>query len=203
VTLTNSAAAVTVATQGTAQDVTMTLDADPGALNIQVGNHLQWIDANGLKYLSRVRTAFVSGTSLLLEAYETIPADATAEWPPLFNIRQSFSISESVSTNTFSSFDHSSATVSIGEGTGSVAADGGYNFYDAGAWTAKYAKDNSLKVYLEQELESPDASVFGTGDITYAIGVVSSIDSPSQDGDAVLANFGFEIQEVTRIKPTT
>jgi hypothetical protein len=202
-TLTNSAADVDAATEGTAANVTMTLASDPGTLNIQVGQYLQFIDSSGNKYLARVRTTFASGTSLALEIWETIPANSTAVFPARFNIRQSFSFSESVSTNTFSSFDHTTSTVSIGEGTGSVTADGGYSFYDAGGWTAKYAKDNSLKVWIESELESPDSSVFGSGDFTGAIGVVTSIDQTAQDGDSVLSNFSFDIQEVVRTKPAT
>ena len=201
-TLTNSLN-VPVTTEGTFENVTMTLSADPGALNMQVGQGLQFVGTDGQKYLARVRTLFVSGTSLELSTAESIPADATAIFPPLFAIRQSFSFEESVSTNTFSSFDHSTATVSIGEGTGTVTADGGYTFYDAGGDTAVYAKDNSLKVVLVQEIESPDGAVFGTGPINYATGVCTGIGRAGQDGDSVLSNFTFDIQEVNRVDPVT
>ncbi|MEL7495496.1 MAG: hypothetical protein AAGJ95_16250 [Cyanobacteria bacterium J06554_11] len=203
VTLTNSGVSVDVTTEGTKQNAIMTLASDPGTLNIQVGQYLQFVDSAGLKYIARVRTVFVSGTSLEVEIAESIPADATAQFPPEFDIRQSFSFDETVATNSFSSLQHTTATVSIGEGSGSVTADGGYSDYDAGSLTARYAKDNTLKVVLVQELESPDGTVYGTGAIQYASGVCTGISVPVSDGDSVLRNFTFDIQEVFRIDPTT
>lgn len=200
-TLTNSASPVAVAAEGVPEDVTMTLTADPGTLNMQVGQYLQFKDPAGLKYLTKVRTVFTDGTSLELTSYETIPAGAVAEFPAVIDIRNSFSFDETVTTGSFSSFQHSSATQSIGEGSGSVTADGGHHFMNAGARTIEYAKDNKLKVWLEGEFESPDGNIWATGDATGAIGAVTGITRSGTDGEAVGANYSFSIQEVTRIDP--
>ena len=203
-TLTNSASAVTVTTEGTAQNVTMTLASDPGTLNMQVGQFLMFTDASGNKYLARVRTVFESGTSLALQISETIPAGATAEFPCLFRIRQSAGLSESVATTSFSSFDHTNSAVSIGEGTAQFAFDGGYSHYDPGLATCKYAKDNSLRLYVERELESPDSSVYSTGATDWAIAIVTAIDSPAADGDSVGGNVTFDISgTINRVEPAT
>lgn len=203
-TLTNSGSPVAATTQGTSEDVAMTLASDPGTLNMQVGQHLRFVDGSGNQYLAKVRTTFVSGTTLNLTISETIPADATAQFPPEFRIRQSAGLSESVATNSFSSFDHTNSAVSIGEGTAQIAFEGGYSHYDPGLHTAKYAKDNSLKVYFERELESPDSSVFSKGPIDWGIGVITSIDSPAADGDAVGGNVTIDVSgNIGRIDPAT
>lgn len=203
VSLANNGTAVAVTTQGTEQDATMTL-ATSRTANIMAGQYLRFVDANGQQFLARVRTNFTSGTSLQLRISETIPANATAEFPPEFRIRQSANLSESVATNSFSSFDHANSAVSIGEGTAQIALDGGYSHYDPGLHTAKYAKDNGLLVFIERELESPDATVFSKGAIDWAVGIVTSIDSPAADGDSVGGNVQIDISgNINRIQPQT
>lgn len=199
--VTNSGSAVTVTTQGTWEDVTMTLASDPG-ISIPAGNYLRFVDSSGNQYIAKVRTAFTSGTSLLLRAPETIPADAVASFPSQWMIRQSADLQEDVATNTFSSFDHSQATVSIGEGTGTITLNGGFSTFDPGILTAQYAKDNSLKMIVSLEYE-PDNATQSTGFTQWAQGVITSIAMPATEGDALLANVTMAVQEVTRVEATT
>lgn len=203
VTLTNSGTEVSVTTEGTAEAVTMTL-ASSVTTNIEVGQWLRFVDAGGLQYKAQVTTKYTTGTSLGLTISESIPAGAIAKFPAEFRIRQAAGLSESVSTNSFSSFDHANSAVSIGEGTASIDFSGGYSHYDAGLATCKYAKDNTQKIFFERELESPDGSVFGSGLIEWGVGVITSIDSPANDQDSVGGNVTIDVSgTINRIEPKT
>lgn len=193
-----------VTTEGTAEDITATLS---GAITsvVQVGQWLEFVAPAGTSVLAQVRTAYAgSGTSLELTANETIPTGSTAVFPPVGRIRQSADLAETVATTAFSSFDHSVSDVSIGEGSGTLTVNGGYNYYDAFVATAKYAKDNNQKLYVERELPSPDGNVFSTGPIDWAIAILTGLTSNAQDGSNVGADTTFTISgAINRVEPAT
>ena len=193
-----------VTTEGTAESVTATLSAAISSV-VQVGQWLEFVAPAGTSVLAQVRTLYnAAGTSLELTANETIPTGSTAVFPVVGRIRQSADLAETVATTAFSSFDHSSSDVSIGEGSGTLTVNGGYNYYDAFVATAKYAKDNNQKLYIERELPSPDGSVFTTGPIDWAIAILTGLTSNAQDGSNVGADTTFTISgAVNRIEPQT
>lgn len=193
-----------VTTEGTAENITATLS---GAISsvVQVGQWLEFVAPAGTSVLAQVRTAYAgSGTSLELTANETIPTGSTAVFPPVGRIKQSADLAETVATTSFSSFDHATSDVSIGEGSATMTINGGYNYYDAFTATAKYAKDNTAKLYVEREVPSPDGNVFGSGPIDWAIAIVTGITSNAQDGSNVGADITFTISgDVNRVEPVT
>ncbi len=196
--------AVTVTTAGTDQDLTATLDAALTGSQIQVGQPLEFIAPDGTSVIARVRTLYAGvGTSLDLTCNETIADNSTFVFPPVARIRQSADINETVATTSFSSFDHSVSAVSIGEGTADGTFNGGYSDYDAFYQTLTYAKDNTQKLYVERELESPDSAVFSTGSIIWGICVATGIASPAADGSEVQGNITVAFDSINRIRPQT
>ncbi len=196
--------AVNVTTEGTAEDETVTLASALTGSQIQVGQPLEFISPAGTSVIARVRTLYAgAGTSLEVSANESIPDGSTFVFPPVARIRQSADINESVGTTSFSSFDHSTSTVSIGEGTADGTFNGGYSYYDAFYETLAYAKDNTQKLYVERELESPDATVFSTGPIIWGVCVATGIASPAADGSEVQGNITVAFDSINRIAPQT
>ena len=196
--------AVSVTTEGTDEAVTATLSAALTGSQIQVGQPLEFISPAGASVIARVRTLYAgAGTSLELTANETIPDNSTFVFPPVARIRQSADINESVATTSFSSFDHSTSAVSIGEGTADGTFNGGYSDYDAFYQTLTYAKDNTQKLYVERELENPDSTVFSTGSIIWGICVATGIASPAADGSEVQGNITVAFDSINRIRPQT
>ena len=170
---------VAVTTQGTAEDVSATLSAALTGSQIQVG------------------------TTLELSANETIPANSTFVFPPVARIRQSADIAETVGTTTFSSFDHAQSSVSIGEGSATGTFNGGYSYYDAFFQTLTYAKDNTQRLFVERETESPDSTVFSTGPIIWGICIATGITSNAQDGSNVSGDITVAFDSINRIDPQT
>lgn len=196
--------AVSVTAEGTAEDVSATLSAALTGSQIQVGQPLEFLSPAGTSVIARVRTLYAgSGTTLELSANESIPDGSTFEFPPRARIRQSADISESVATTSFSSFDHAQSAVSIGEGTADGTFNGGYSYYDAFYETLTYAKDNTQKLYVERELESPDSTVFSKGPIIWGICVATGIASPAADGSEVQGNITVAFDSINRIAPQT
>ena len=196
--------AVSITTEGTAEDETVTLASALTGSQIQVGQPLEFISPAGTSVIARVRTLYAgAGTSLEVSANESIPDGSTFVFPPVARIRQSADINESVGTTSFSSFDHSTSTVSIGEGTADGTFNGGYSYYDAFYETLAYAKDNTQKLYVERELESPDATVFSTGPIIWGVCVATGIASPAADGSEVQGNITVAFDSINRIAPQT
>ena len=196
--------AVAVTTEGTAEDETVTLASALTGSQIQVGQPLEFVAPNGSSVIATVRTLYAgAGTTLEVTANESIADGSTFEFPPRARIRQSADINESVATTTFSSFDHSTSAVSIGEGTADGTFNGGYSYYDAFYQTLTYAKDNTQKLYVERELESPDSTVFSTGPIIWGICVATGIASPASDGSEVQGNITVAFDSINRIDPQT
>ena len=192
-----------VTTEGTEEDITVTLSAQITSV-VEVGQPLEFIAPSGASVIARVRTKYEGQeTSLALKANETSPDGSVAVFPPLARIRQSADINESVATTSFSSFDHSTSAVSIGEGTADGTFNGGYSYYDAFYETLTYAKDNTQKLYVERELESPDANVFSKGPIIWGICVATGIASPASDGAEVQGNITVAFDSINRIQPQT
>ncbi|MEO1390226.1 MAG: hypothetical protein AAFV85_23075 [Cyanobacteria bacterium J06634_6] len=202
-TLASSTAGGGVSTEGTAEDITVTLDAAISSI-VEVGQPLEFISPAGTSVIARVRTRYGgSGTSLELSANESIPDGSTAVFPPVARIRQSADIAESVATTTFSSFDHAQSSVSIGEGSATGTFNGGYSFYDAFYQTVLHAKDNTQRLYVERELESPDSSVFSKGPILWGIVIGTGITSNAQDGSNVSGDITVAFDSINRIDPQT
>lgn len=197
-------AEVGVTTEGTAEDVTATITTAQGSI-VQVGQVLAFESPAGRYYRATVRTKYdATGTSLALSATETIPTGSVAKFPAEFRIRQSTDIAKSTSTTSFSSFDHTVSDQSIGEGSATLTANGGFNWYDPGYATCEYAQSNSQKVYIERQLPSPDGNVFSTGPIEWGIAVITGDATPAPDGGNVSANVTFAISGVVnKIEPTT
>ena len=192
-----------VTTEGTAEDIAVTLDSAISSV-VEVGQPLEFISPAGVSVIARVRNRYAgSGTSLELSANESIPDGSTAVFPPVARIRQSADINETVATTSFSSFDHAQSAVSIGEGTADGTFNGGYSYYDAFYETLAYAKDNTQKLYVERELESPDSNVFSKGPILWGICVATGIASPAADGGEVQGNITVAFDSINRIAPQT
>ncbi|MFG6095071.1 hypothetical protein SPB21_07465 [Leptothoe sp. ISB3NOV94-8A] len=192
-----------VAVEGTAENIDLILSAAITSV-VEVGQPLEFVAPSGASVIARVRTKYEgSGTTLAVSANETIVDGSTAVFPPVARIRQSADINESVSTTSFSSFDHATSAVSIGEGTADGTFNGGYSYYDAFFETLTYAKDNTQKLYVERELESPDSNVFSTGPIIWGICVATGIASPAADGSEVQGNITVAFDSINRIAPQT
>lgn len=195
---------VAVTTQGTAEDVSATLSAALTGSQIQVGQPLEFISPAGTSVIATVRTLYAgAGTTLELSANETIPANSTFVFPPVARIRQSADIAETVGTTTFSSFDHAQSSVSIGEGSATGTFNGGYSYYDAFFQTLTYAKDNTQRLFVERETESPDSTVFSTGPIIWGICIATGITSNAQDGSNVSGDITVAFDSINRIDPQT
>ncbi|MEM9264510.1 MAG: hypothetical protein AAGA46_03205 [Cyanobacteria bacterium P01_F01_bin.13] len=196
--------AVSVTAQGTGESVSATLDAALTGSLIQVGQPLEFEAPDGTSRIAIVRTTYAgSGTTLELTANETIPDNSTFSFPPKARLRQSADINRSTATTTFSSFDHSVASVSIGDTTADGTFNGGYNYYDAFWQTCQYAQTNKQKLYISRQLESPDSSVFGTGPITWGVAVISGLNSPAANGAEVQGNVTVAFDSVNDIDPQT
>ena len=192
-----------VVAEGTAEDITLTLAAAITSV-VEVGQPLEFIKPSGASVIAIVRTKYEgSGTSLAVTANETIDDSSTAVFPPVARIRQSADIAESVATTSFSSFDHAQSAVSIGEGSATGTFNGGYSFYDAFFQTLAYAKDNTQKLYVERELESPDSNVFSKGPILWGIAIATGITSNAQDGSNVSGDITVAFDSINRVDPVT
>ena len=198
-----TAGAVTVTTEGTAEDVTATLAGAIGSF-VEVGQALEFVSPAGTSVIAIVRTRYAgAGTSLELTANESIPDGSLAVFPPVARIRQSADIAETVATTTFSSFDHSQSSVSIGEGSATGTFNGGFSYYDAFFQTLVFARDNSQRLFVERELESPDSTVFSTGPITWGICIVTGVTSNAQDGSNITGDITVAFDSINRIDPQT
>lgn len=188
VTLTNDAEVAA----GASATMTLSSSVSP-SIAAEVGQYIQFGDANGV-YPARVRTRFVSGTSLEIEAFETIPASATAEFPPELDLLTDLSDSGSTGTNSVSVFKSVGAGETSRDTTERTASATGFgSWYDAGGETVQRAFDDEADVYFEIEEPSPDSSVYTTnGKILWGVAVINDLTRNRANGDKVGLDFSLQ-----------
>jgi hypothetical protein len=196
--------ATTAVTGGTApQSITITSATLP--IPMQVGQELLFRHSTG-SFKVKVTTLEPSGaqTNFSGIALEDIPIGAVAEFPtPLF-LAQEYSTSDTTSTNTFSSFDHGGTSDSSrGESEQSVSFSMAETYYNSGARTLLYAKENEQDVTLINIQSNPDANAFSEPPIEWLVGKVTDMSRSGANGDkqtysaSITVDGGFR-----RVEPT-
>lgn len=184
-------------------DFTTTALAAKNAITISVtsvttilaaGQYLQFEDADGKLYPARATANYSSGAALAVEPLaEAIPSGAVARFPAKFGLRSSADLSDSVATETISTFDHvEGADVAPGEKTGDVTLNGYYSHYDAGGRTCAQAIKEAREIWIERHLDVP-SSAYAIGDIEGGATLLTGRTSSATESGAVSADFSGSI----------
>jgi len=181
VSLTIATSAVTGS--ATAQEITITSATLPIA--IQIGQELLFRHSTGsFKAVATAVVAAGARTALTVRALEDMPIGAVAQFPtPLF-LAQEFSTSDTTAINTFSSFDHGGTSDSSrGESDQSVSFSVAESFYNSGARTLLYGKENEQDVVLYNRQANPDSDAFATAPVEWLVGKVTDMSRAGANGD--------------------
>lgn len=181
VNLTIATSAVVGGTAG--QEVTVTSVVLP--IPMQVGQELLFRHSTG-SFKAKVNLVEAAGTTTAINliALEDIPIGAVAQFPtPLF-LAQEYSTSDTTGTNTFSSFDHGGTSDSSrGESEQSVSFSMAESFYNSGARTLLYGKENEQDVVLLNYQPNPDSNAFSKAPIEWLVGKVTDMSRAGANGD--------------------
>jgi hypothetical protein len=186
--------------------VTVTISSVTPAIPIRAGTWLELLDPTGATgtVLAQVATTFVSGTSLILNMKEAPAANFTARWPSFIDLLTDFGQTNSLATNSVSTFDHrriNTRQVSRGDADNSYSLGGVFSDYSAGQKTLEYAVANGQDVYIERRRANPNSAVFTANPpLEFGVGVVTEFSITPTDGQAnftsgVAVNGGFTIVE--------
>jgi len=188
VTLTNDA----LVSAGATATMTLSTSITPD-IALEVGQIVQFGDDDGV-YPARVRTRFTTGTSFEIEAFEDIPASATASFPPELDLLTDLSDSGSTGTSSVSVFKSVGAGETSRDTTERTASATGFSsFYDAGGETVIKAFDSEADVYFEIEEPSPDSSTYTTnGKIFWGIAVINDLSRNRANGEKVGLDFSLQ-----------
>ena len=201
VTLTIAATAPTGS--DTPQTITITSVTLP--IGMRIGQELLFRDAAGsYKAVVTANVAAGATTTFTALALEDIPVDATAQFPtPLF-LAQEYSTSDTTAINTFSSFDHGGTSDSSrGESDQSVSFSVAETFYNSGARTLLYAKENELDVTLYNRQPNPDAGAFSTAPVEWLVGKVTDMSRAGANGDKQIYSATIQVDGgFRRVDPT-
>lgn len=176
-------ATAAAASSATPQAITITSANLP--IPMQVGQELLFRDAAG-SYKAKVTTLAPAGatTTFTAIALEDIPIGAVAQFPtPLF-LAQDYSTSDTTATTTFSSFDHGGTSDSSrGESDQSVSFSVAETFYNSGARTLLYGKENEQDVLLYNIQPNPDANAFSEAPVEWLVGKVTDMSRAGSNGE--------------------
>ena len=170
---------------GSATSQTITINSATIPIALRIGQQLLFRNAAGsYKAVVTANTAAGATTTIAAVALENIPAGAVAQFPtPLF-LAQEYSTSDTTGTNTFSSFDHGGTSDSSrGESEQSVSFSVAETFYNSGARTLLYAKENETDVALINIQPNPDANAFSKAPIEWLVGKVTDMSRAGANGD--------------------
>jgi hypothetical protein len=121
-----------------------------------------------------------------------------------FRLRTTADLASSTAIETVNTYDHGATSdSSIGETTNTFTTNGFFSYYDSSLHTIKYARDNSLEVYVERILESPGAA-FSAGTKESFAAIITALNTAAPNEGSVSADITFQVVgAITETQPTT